>query len=150
MCSSCDQEQNGQFIKTLTSFLFLLFLLFSPFFVSPSYFHCGRYQISIWTSVFHLQKNTHQGKVLVSLKFLSKKMQNCVIWAFQIFNLGFFKKFGFFGFLVLIGNHIELKYFFPLLILSFIGFGALTLKLDFQVLIAINPIMLYCGSCRFE
>ena len=48
------------------------------------------------------------------------------------------------------GNHTELKCFFPFLILSFGGFGALTLKLDFQLLIAINPIMLNWGSYRFE
>ena len=41
-------------------------------------------------------------------------MQNCVIWDFQILDLGFFKKLGFFGSLVVIrGNHIELKCFFP-------------------------------------
>ena len=73
------------------------------------------------------------------------------MWSFQILDLGIFKKLGFFGSLVMIGgNHTKLKCFFPLLILSFGGFGALTLKLDFQLLVAINPIMLNCGSYRFE
>ena len=138
------------FLKTLTSLIFLH--------SSSSSLHFFSFIFPLWSILDkHLDicflpiKRYHQGKVLVLLKFLSKNLQNCVMWVFQILDLGFFKKLGFFGCLVVIGgNHTKLKCFFPSFNSIFWRVWALTLKLDFQLLIAINPIMLNCGSCRFE